>query len=77
MADPQGITSFKQFLDHVNSSKHADFLGKATSKVAREDAFAEMRAHILKLYEKTEAPHSFVDENGSIFDCIPSSSSRR
>lgn len=71
MPDPQGITSFKQFLDHVNNSKHADFLGKATSKVAREDAFAEMRAHILKLYEKTEAPHSFVDENGSIFDCIP------
>jgi hypothetical protein len=71
MPDPKGITSFKQFLDHVNGSKHADFLGKATSKVAREDAFAEMRAHILKLYEKTEAPHSFVDENGSIFDCIP------
>jgi len=71
MPDPKGITSFKQFLDHVNSSKHADFLGKATSKVAREDAFAEMRAHIQKLYEKTEAPHSFVDENGSIFDCIP------
>ena len=71
MPDPQGITSFKQFLDHVNNSKHADFLGKATSKVAREDAFAEMRAHILKLYANTEAPHSFVDENGSIFDCIP------
>jgi hypothetical protein len=71
MPDPKGITSFKQFLDTVNASKHADFLGKATSKVAREDAFAEMRAHILKLYEKTGVPHSFVDENDSIFDCIP------
>ena len=30
-----------------------------------------MKAHILKLYDKTEAPHSFMDESGAIFDCIP------
>jgi hypothetical protein len=41
------------------------------SKVAREDAFTEMKAHVLRLYENVEVPHSFVDENGSVFDCIP------
>ena len=33
MPDPQGITSFKQFLDSVNNSKHADFLAKTASKL--------------------------------------------
>ncbi len=30
-----------------------------------------MKAHILKFYDKTEAPNSFMDETGAIFDCIP------
>ena len=30
-----------------------------------------MKGHILELYEKVEAPHSFQDETGAIFDCIP------
>jgi hypothetical protein len=39
--------------------------------VANEDAFSEMKSHILGLYEDVEAAHSFVDETGAIFDCIP------
>jgi hypothetical protein len=44
---------------------------RADSKVAHEDALEEMKAHILKLYDKIEAPHSFMDETGAIYDCIP------
>jgi hypothetical protein len=69
MPDPKGITPFKKFVDTVSSAKHVDFAAMGT--VARADAFDAMKAHILKLYEAVEARHSFADENGSIFDCIP------
>jgi hypothetical protein len=61
----------KAFVDSVQSAKHSTLAAEAHAKVAHEDAFAEMKAHILKLYDKTEAPHSFMDEGGGIFDCIP------
>ena len=48
-----------------------EYAAKAGSRVAHEDAFAEMKAHILNLYDKTEAVQSFMDEGGGIFDCIP------
>jgi hypothetical protein len=71
MADPKGIPSLKAFVDSIDSAKHGNFLARAESKVAHEDAFADMRAHILKLYDKTESPNSFMDGTGAIFDCIP------
>jgi hypothetical protein len=71
MPDPKGIASLKAFLDSVNSTNYATLSARAESKVAHEDALAEMKAHILKLYDKTEAPHSFEDESGAIYDCIP------
>jgi hypothetical protein len=71
MADPKGFPSLKRFRDSVSSAKYAALLSRPESKVAHEDAFAEMKGHILKLYEKTEARNSFVDESGAIWDCIP------
>jgi len=71
MPDPKGFTSLKAFVDSVQSAKHSTFAAGAHAQVAHDDAFAEMKAHILKLYDKTEAPHSFMDETGAIFDCIP------
>jgi hypothetical protein len=71
MAKPKGFDSLKVFVNSIRSAKHAAFSARAQSKVAHEGAFADMKAHILKLYDKTEAPHSFMDESGAIFDCIP------
>ncbi len=71
MADPRGIQPLKAFVDSIESAKHAHYAARAESNVAHEDAFADMRAHILKLYDKTESPHSFLDGSGAIFDCIP------
>jgi hypothetical protein len=71
MAEPKGIPSLRTFLDSLKSAKHGDYATRAASKVVHESAFAEMKAHVLQLYDKTEAPHSFVDETGAIFDCIP------
>jgi hypothetical protein len=71
MPDPKGIPTLKEFLDSVQGSKHETLAKQASSQVAHADAFAEMKTHILKHYEGVEAKHSFVDANGSIFDCIP------
>jgi len=71
MADPKGFQSLKAFLDSVNTTKYAAVSARAESKVAHEDALEEMKGHILKHYHKTEAPHSFTDETGAIYDCIP------
>jgi len=71
MPESKGIPPFKAFMDGVQAAKHADYAATPMAKVAHEDAFAEMRAHILKLYDNVEVTHSFEDANGSIFDCIP------
>jgi len=71
VADPKGFPSLKAFVDSIESAKYTHYVARVESEVSNEDALAEMKAHILKLYEKTEAPHSFMDLSGAIFDCIP------
>ncbi|HVO83954.1 MAG TPA: neprosin family prolyl endopeptidase [Syntrophobacteria bacterium] len=71
MADPKGFESLKAFLESVSSTTYAAASARAGSKVAHKDALAEMKRHILKLYDGTEAPHSFMEEGGAIYDCIP------
>jgi hypothetical protein len=71
MAEPKGFASLKAFVESVESAKPKAFLAKPESRMADEGAFADMQAHILSLYEKTEAVHSFMDESGAVYDCIP------
>jgi hypothetical protein len=73
MAGPKGFPSLKEFVQSVRSQKHASFLARNLpgSKVANEAAFADMQAYILSLYDKMEAKHSFMDETGAVYDCIP------
>jgi hypothetical protein len=71
MPEPTGFPSLKVFIGSIQSARFSDYSAKVASKVAHEAAFAEMKAHILNLYDKTEVQHSFVDESGAVFDCIP------
>src|ERR1700737_2153254 len=71
MPDPIGIPSLNAFLDSLQSASHGEYAARAASRVAHEGAFSEMKSHIVQLYEGVEAPHSFVDQSGAIFDCIP------
>jgi hypothetical protein len=71
MPDPTGIPSLSKFIESLQSAKHREFATRPESRVAHKDAFSEMREHVLGLYEGVEAPHSFIDETGAIFDCIP------
>ena len=71
MAEPVGFASLKAFTSSLPSANHSAYSARPESRVATAGAFAEMKAHILGLYDKTEAQHSFMDESGAIFDCIP------
>ena len=68
---PAGIQPFQEFLNSVHSGDPARTLHGMSDAVANESAVADMRTHVLRYYEGVEAEHSFVDENGSIFDCVP------
>ena len=71
MAEPKEITSFKAFIESTQAAKHTAFVEMKGNKVVDKEVFAEMQAHILKLYDKVEVKHSFVDKGGAVFDCIP------
>lgn len=65
------ILNAAEFTKVVDTAKHEQFLGKAGVRVANEQAFNEMKAHVVNLYRGLQTRNSFVDENGSVFDCIP------
>jgi Neprosin/Neprosin activation peptide len=69
--DPRGIPSLSAYLDSLDSASHGDFAARSDSRVAHEDAFSAMKDHVVELYRDVSATHSFVDETGSVFDCIP------
>jgi Neprosin len=69
--DPAGIVPFRQFVDSLQQVKPSQHLGMAESQALHEDAVQEMNNHLVRHYQGIEAVHSFVDENGSVFDCVP------
>ena len=71
MADPVGITPFRQFVASLGGIQPQQHVGVALSRVRDTAAAAAMRDHLVRHYTGVEAEQSFVDENGSVFDCIP------
>lgn len=65
------IRSFSDFMDSVTSAKHEHYAEKKGNIVANEVEFTNMKEYLTKRYQGVEVRHSFMDENGSIFDCIP------
>ncbi len=69
--DNIGIQGFSKFIDSISAARHEAYAVKPAAKVQDASEFDAMKAHILGLYEGVEVQHSFVDENGQVFDCIP------
>lgn len=63
--------SFERFIDSVRVARHDTFLAGAQTRVRDENSFAGMKQHVVKLYDGVSVHHTFSDENGQIFDCIP------
>ncbi len=71
---PQSSNRFVPFRDFKNSltALRPQSLAERAEQAALEDErTAEMRAHLLSLYESVEDAKSFVDDNGQVFDCVP------
>jgi len=67
--DDKPFPSFKDFKDSVMSA-YAEPLA-ASGPEQPDNKLREMRTHLARMYRDIEAEHSFVDENGQIFDCVP------
>jgi hypothetical protein len=68
---PEGILPFSDFRQKMLAALPEHFRGQVHVKVKNRTAFREMKNHLAGIYDGVEAQHSFVDENGQIFDCIP------
>src|SRR5215213_8575063 len=71
MANLRGFPSLSESLESLESATYEEFANLPASRVANENAFSEMKSYILNLYEGVESQHSFMDDSGGIFDCIP------
>jgi hypothetical protein len=71
MTEPNGIAPFKAYIESVKSVKPKVLLARPEKKVLDEAALADMQTHILSFYDKVEVLHSFADETGAVYDCIP------
>jgi hypothetical protein len=65
------IVPFAQFVESLHAARAEHHLNVPDSAIADEGSFEEMRAHLTNYYDGVKAVHSFVDANGSVFDCIP------
>jgi hypothetical protein len=68
------VPSFGEFIASVRAAGHPPSGAAAQGQAVQEGALGELRAHILKSYQRVDSrqvKHSFVDENDSVFDCIP------
>jgi hypothetical protein len=66
------LQSFDDFYRSLGTATHHDF--PANKLLALADSivhFDAKRLHLLKLYEGVSVAHSFVDDSGQIFDCVP------
>jgi Neprosin len=69
--DPVGIVPFRQFVDSLSDIRPEQHVGVALSRARDVDAVEQMRNYLVSYYGTAEAPHSYVDDNGSVFDFIP------
>ena len=65
-----GVTPFTKFIDSLSALKSEQYLDVPDTRVRDESEFEIMRRFLLNYYDGIEPKHSFIDANGSIFDCI-------
>src|SRR3954453_14141304 len=65
------IPTLAEYLSRISGAHDKELAAMSHASVERVEVFDSMKAHVLKLYEGVKAVHSFEDDNGSIYDCIP------
>ena len=71
-AQPPAATfvSFEDFITSVESADATTYLVAPDAKVESDDAFEDMREHILSLYDGVQVTHSFL-LGPQYVDCVP------
>ena len=59
---------FSQHIDTVAGEKPSKF---EATPVAHEEALEEMRGYVLSYYEGMDVSHSYMDDHGNHWDCVP------
>src|SRR3954454_21133890 len=65
------IPTLAEYLSRISGAHDKELAAMSHASVERVEVYDSMKAHVLKLYEGVQSVHSFEDDNGSIFDCIP------
>ncbi len=71
MPDPVGITPFRQFVDSLGDIRPEQHVGVAARGARSAADVTRMRDYLVQYYDGMEAPHSYVDDNNSVFDFVP------
>ncbi|MDH6136740.1 hypothetical protein P3T37_006171 [Kitasatospora sp. MAA4] len=71
ISDEFGFPTFAKFMDAVNAARYDEFSRRLSATTVGAEEFAAMTQYIRDLYAGIEVAHSFVDDNGQVFDCIP------
>ncbi|HEV7179314.1 MAG TPA: neprosin family prolyl endopeptidase [Candidatus Baltobacteraceae bacterium] len=66
-----GILPHREFVRAVHSSQYQAYKHDPRARVRDQAAFKAMQEHLVKLNEGVDVQHSFVDNAGSVFDCVP------
>ena len=69
-SSPDAFVPFDSFLTETRSARFEDYRGNAAAQVESAAAFAEMKAHLLQLYDGVHPTNTFMDRN-RLVDCVP------
>lgn len=65
------IVEFASHLRSIQSAEYDSFRAKAGTLARNSDEFERQRAHLLHYYDGVTVLHSFEDDFGNVFDCVP------
>jgi hypothetical protein len=66
-----GFRPFDEFLAVTKISRHRHYRGRPEVRIRNKAAFNELRRHLLSIYAGVNVIHSYVDNHGQTFDCVP------
>ncbi len=68
---PKKLIPFNEFVSSLKQTTVEEFRQDPATKVSSASNFDEMRVYLSEHYSGMAVPHSFMDEDGQIWDCVP------
>lgn len=68
---PKKLVPFGEFVNSLKQTNLTTFKEDPATKVSSTANFEDMRSYLADHYSSITVPHSFIDEDGQIWDCVP------